>query len=215
MKGLIRKDLYYLKTSWKPLALSILIMGIFATKQGYGAILMIVVPTFFGLSVMGCIQQDAQNKWYDYHKVLPLSLSKIVSSRYLAYLSFILLGSLIMLLYGYGVSVTMGITALGKNFSLWQGMSMGIAIALGFAAFFLPATYYQKGEKMEVSMMISGFVSFGLVSLATKVLSLLGISLMDYVEHFFIILFCVSILAFLLSWVLSFVIYQKRAYCQK
>ena len=38
MIGLIRKDLYYLGTSWKPLLLSILILGGFATVKGFGAI---------------------------------------------------------------------------------------------------------------------------------------------------------------------------------
>ena len=49
---------------------------------------------------------------------------------------------------------------------MWQGFSMGIALALSFAAVFIPATYYNKGEKMEVSMMMSGFVSFGAVSVS-------------------------------------------------
>ena len=65
MLGLIKKDLYYLGTSWKVLFLSVLIIGWFSTSKGFGAILIIVLPTFFGLSILGCIQQDAQKKWYD------------------------------------------------------------------------------------------------------------------------------------------------------
>ena len=52
MNGLIRKDLYYLASSWKPLLLSVLIIGGFSTWKGFGAILIVILPTFFGLSVM-------------------------------------------------------------------------------------------------------------------------------------------------------------------
>ena len=51
MLGLIKKDLYYLGTSWKVLFLSVLIIGWFSTSKGFGAILIIVLPTFFGLSL--------------------------------------------------------------------------------------------------------------------------------------------------------------------
>ena len=152
MIGLIRKDLYYLASSWKPLLLSVFIIGGFSTWKGFGAILIVILPTFFGLSIMGCIQMDAQNKWYDYYRVLPISFRNVVAARYFAYLAFTGIGFLITVVYGYVIQFTMGITALGTRFAMWQGFSMGIALALSFAAVFIPATYYNKGEKMEVSI---------------------------------------------------------------
>ena len=80
-----------------------------------------------------------------------------------------------------------------------------------FAAVFIPATYYNKGEKMEVSMMMSGFVSFGAVYLASKLLMLFGIQLMDYADLFLQILFGASLLLFAISWAASNIIIQKRA----
>lgn len=87
----------------------------------------------------------------------------------------------------------------------------GIALALSFAAVFIPATYYNKGEKMEVSMMMSGFVSFGAVYLASKLLMLFGIQLMDYADMFLQILLGSSLLLFAISWTASNIIVQKRA----
>ena len=211
MIGLIRKDLYYLASSWKPLLLSVFIIGGFSTWKGFGAILIVILPTFFGLSIMGCIQMDAQNKWYDYYRVLPISFRNVVAARYFAYLAFTGIGFLITVVYGYVIQFTMGITALGTRFAMWQGFSMGIALALSFAAVFIPATYYNKGEKMEVSMMMSGFVSFGAVYLASKLLMLLGIQLMDYADIFLQILFGASLLLFAISWTASNIIVQKRA----
>ena len=211
MIGLIRKDLYYLASSWKPLLLSVFIIGGFSTWKGFGAILIVILPTFFGLSIMGCIQMDAQNKWYDYYRVLPISFRNVVAARYFAYLAFTGIGFLITVVYGYVIQFTMGITALGTRFAMWQGFSMCIALALSFAAVFIPATYYNKGEKMEVSMMMSGFVSFGAVYLASKLLMLFGIQLMDYADLFLQILFGASLLLFAISWAASNIIIQKRA----
>lgn len=211
MIGLIRKDLYYLASSWKPLLLSVFIIGGFSTWKGFGAILIVILPTFFGLSIMGCIQMDAQNKWYDYYRVLPISFRNVVAARYFAYLAFTGIGFLITVVYGYVIQFTMGITTLGTRFAMWQGFSMGIALALSFAAVFIPATYYNKGEKMEVSMMMSGFVSFGAVYLASKLLMLFGIQLMDYADMFLQILLCSSLLLFAISWITSNIIIQKRA----
>ena len=212
MIGLIRKDLYYLGTSWKPLLLSTLILGGFATSKGFGAILIIVLPTFFGMSIMGCIQLDAEKKWYDYHKILPISLKNIVASRYLAYLTFVGIGFLITVIYGYGVQWTMGLQSLGTRFVLWQGFLMGIALALAFAAVFIPVTYYYKGQKMEVSMMASGFISFGIVYFASKILDIFGIRLVDYTNIFIQILFTVSVIAFIISWGISNIVYKKCLY---
>ena len=121
------------------------------------------------------------------------------------------IGFLITVVYGYVIQFTMGITALGTRFAMWQGFSMGIALALSFAAVFIPATYYNKGEKMEVSMMMSGFVSFGAVYLASKLLMLFGIQLMDYADMFLQILLGSSLLLFAISWTASNIIVQKRA----
>lgn len=210
MIGLIRKDLYYLTTSWKPLLLSVLILGGFSTWKGFGAILIVILPTFFGLSILGCIQMDAQRKWYDYYRVLPVSLRNVVAARYLAYLSFMTIGFLITVVYGYVIQFTMGITSLGTRFAMWQGFSMGLALALSFAAVFLPATYYNKGEKMEVSMMISGFVSFGAVYLVSRLLTLFDIQLVDIADIFLQLLFSATMLMFAVSWLVSNIIIQKR-----
>lgn len=107
MIGLIRKDLYYLASSWKPLLLSVFIIGGFSTWKGFGAILIVILPTFFGLSIMGCIQMDAQNKWYDYYRVLPISFRNVVAARYFAYLAFTGIGFLITVVYGYVIQFTM------------------------------------------------------------------------------------------------------------
>ena len=183
MIGLIRKDLYYLASSWKPLLLSVFIIGGFSTWKGFGAILIVILPTFFGLSIMGCIQMDAQNKWYDYYRVLPISFRNVVAARYFAYLAFTGIGFLITVVYGYVIQFTMGITALGTRFAMWQGFSM----------------------------MMSGFVSFGAVYLASKLLMLFGIQLMDYADMFLQILLGSSLLLFAISWTASNIIVQKRA----
>lgn len=210
MNGLIRKDVYYLLSGWKPLLLSILVVGAFTTYKGFGAIFIVLLPTFIGATVIGCVQLDAQKKWYDYYKILPVLSQNIVASRYISYLIFVGIGFIITFIYGYGVEMSLGLESLGKHFALWQGFLMGIALALGFASFFIPATYYNKGEKMEVSMMMSGLASFGAIYLASKVLSFYRINLMDYADIFIQILFIVSFICFIVSWIVSYFIYKKH-----
>ena len=65
---------------------------------------------------------------------------------------------------------------------------------------------------MEVSMIVSGFISFGLVYISTKVLQLLGIHLMDYSHLFIQILFVVAVITFTISWMISNFIYNKKRY---
>lgn len=65
---------------------------------------------------------------------------------------------------------------------------------------------------MEVSMIISSFFSFGAVSLASKLLEFIGINLMDYSHIIIQILFVVSIISFIISWLISNFIYNKKRY---
>ena len=46
MIGLIKKDLYYLMTSWKVIVLSIVIIAWFATTKNIGAIIITVLPDY-------------------------------------------------------------------------------------------------------------------------------------------------------------------------
>ncbi len=212
MIGLIKKDLYYLMTSWKVIVLSIIIISWFATTKNIGAVIITVLPTYFGLSILGCIQQDAQKKWYEYYKILPIVPNQIVASRYLTYLCFISIGFIFAAIYGYGVQFSLGIENLGKNFTMMQAFQLGGTLALGFASFFIPATYFNKGEKMEVSMIISSFFSFGVIFLTSKLIKLLGVNLMDYSHIIIQIFFAASIITFVISWQISNLIYNKKRY---
>lgn len=62
MIGLIRKDLYYLTTSWKPLLLSVLILGGFSTWKGFGAILIVILPNFFRVKRFGLYSDGCTEK---------------------------------------------------------------------------------------------------------------------------------------------------------
>lgn len=212
MIGLIKKDLYYLLDSWKELLLSIIIIAWFVTANNMGAILVAFLPTIFGLSILGCIQHDAQKKWYEYYKILPIVPHQIVASRYLTYLCFIGIGFIFAAIYGYGVQLSFGIDNLGSNFTMIQGFQMAFVLALGFGAFFIPATYYNKGEKMEKSTLISGLCSFGILYFVVKLLKFMGVNLMDYSHIIIQILFVVSIIAFIISWLISNLIYNKKRY---
>lgn len=59
---------------------------------------------------------------------------------------------------------------------------------------------------------MNGFVSFGTIYLAVKLLKLAQIDLMENVYVFVQIVFAASILAFLISWLLSNAIYHKKRY---
>ena len=65
---------------------------------------------------------------------------------------------------------------------------------------------------MEVSMIISSFFSFGAIYLASKILKIIGVNLMDYSHIIIQIVFVVSIIAFIISWQISNLIYNKKRY---
>lgn len=210
MIGCIRKDLYYLCGNWRITALSIAIGAVYVTMNNLAAILIILLPVFIAMSILGCVQSDAQKNWYAFNCIIPLSLRKIVSSRYLAYLLFMLIGLVLAGLYGITIQLTLGSIALGNYLTLIKALMMGVALTLGFGCCFLPATYYFHGEKMEICMMISAFVAFGIIVIAHNILALIGISIRDYQDMTTYILFFTSAVLFLISWLISVQIYKKR-----
>lgn len=212
MIGFIKKDMYYLLTSWKLNVLSILIVGAFLGYQHMGVILIILLPTFFALSILGCIQNDAQKKWYHVNRILPISIKQIVSSRYIAFLIYITIGIFIVWIYAVLLQSIYGLELIGKSFEIWQGLCIGASIALGFGTCFLPATYYYHGERMEIAMMLSSLIAFGVFLGIMKVLPFLGISLQDYKDICIQLLCITSCIAFFFSWIISIIIYQKRRF---
>lgn len=212
MIGFIKKDMYYLLTSWKLNALSILIIGVMLGFQHMGVILIVLLPTFFALSILGCIQNDSQKKWYQFNRILPISLKQIVSSRYISFLLYIGIGTLIVWIYAILLQATCGLETIGKNFEIWQGVCVGASIALGFGACFLPATYYYHGEKMELSMMFSSLIAFGAFIGVMKLLPVFGIEIRDYQDIMIQLMFVSTIVMFLISWFVAIQIYQKRRF---
>lgn len=211
MIGLIRKDLYYLLHNMKTFILVSIVIGLFLTLNSYGILFILFLPACMAIGVSDCIRNDHDKNWYDLYRVLPLSLSKIIASRFLVFFAYIGLGLLLTYVYGIVAQMMLGADIFGKGFILWKGIVYACAIALLAGTSYLPLTYYHHGDKMNSSLFLSGVIGYLLYSVMSGIVSFMGLSIVNDpngVTPFIVV--CISFLYIMISWFISIYIYHKR-----
>lgn len=205
MKGLLLKDLYM---SSKYCRAFLIIVFVFLAVSFFGDdnIFFIVYPTMIaGIIPMTLISYDERDKWNQYSGTLPYSRAQLVSSKYL-----------IGLLFG-GISYVVSVAAtavrmlLKGYFSLDELLIMGtILLVLGVIAptLLLPFVFKFGAEKGRIAF----YVMVGLISAIGAVLAGLGFQAILPVGNIWTlaVIAGISIVLYVLSWLLSVVFYRKR-----
>ena len=100
MKGLIRKDLYFLENSLKMLIIAMIVIGIGVSFLISSEIFIIIFPIVLGSVILITIPKEKNNKWDKFIAMTPLSKDTLLNSKYILYLSMTILGLII------GIAVT-------------------------------------------------------------------------------------------------------------
>ncbi|QQK08501.1 ABC-2 transporter permease [Miniphocaeibacter halophilus] len=82
MKGLILKDLYYMKNNFKLLAVVFLLYGIMFINQKSFMFFPAVMTMLIGFMTLGIITVDEKNNWDKYALTMPLSRKNLVQEKF-------------------------------------------------------------------------------------------------------------------------------------
>lgn len=127
MKGLIRKDLYFLENSLKMLVIAMIVIGIGVSFLISTEIFIIIFPIVLGSVILVTIPKEKNTKWDKFIAMTPLSKDTLLNSKYLLYLAMTTLGIII----GTVVTFLSYIFTKEVNFmNLYSSIGLSISVSL-------------------------------------------------------------------------------------
>ena len=205
MKGLIYKDLLYLKSSYKQLLITFIIVIFLCFYKNYLDIVLIGLPCLFSMIIIGSMQIEQENLMHIYISISSLKLEKVVLSKYISYFILTLIGIMISVLLCLLVNV------IGNNQSNSFTDMMGISIGSGFSFIFgstiIPIYYMFKDKKIDT------LLSYSMIAIAVFiviVLSLLknlnGSMFMNNLDFVSYVFSFISVLIYVCSFCITLII---------
>lgn len=214
MKGLLRNNLYATILNAKVFSCFMILLGIFvvavisqALQIGY------VMISIIGFSVNALVvaKNEFISKWGKYKLTLPVKRADIVKSLFLNQIIWLFVGTLFS-----GIEMSLSWLFHGCPFDQAIGVlkifALGISASLFLTAVFFPLFYAGGEEKNEVFLVISLLCAFGIdLAIVSAVNKLPGSEIVSIVYGTVILIIC-SLLAFILSYLLTAKIFKKKEY---
>lgn len=172
MKGLILKDIYLVlkSISWVylfPIAIIIVCAG--SNITFLLPIISMIIPIFFGFFVNNTLYADEQSHWNRYSRALPLSISTVVTSKYV-------LGGLLLLCGSFFSLIVCVILAILGSIPLKYALSLvllGLMLSIVYVSVLIPAVYkfgISKGPVIFIGLIsILVVIPIGLNSLGINI----------------------------------------------
>ncbi len=208
MKGLITKELIALKKQL--FILSILIIAFSAASIWGELSFCMVIPMFLSIFSINSLTMDEQSKWQQYSISLPYSRKTIVSSKYVTTL-IVLTISVLILTICYFIS---GFVNSEHSIKLSLLISGGMFTGAVYPILFFPLALKLSSLNGRTVLFIINAVFGGI--LGASVCTFLdsefssGISVFNKFEFLSLIIFTVIVVLYLISWIISIKIYEKR-----
>ncbi len=212
MKGLIIKDVLFLKNNFRQFVFVIAMFGFIGVMMEDNSYLSFIIPMFIMVLCISTFNYDEFNNWDAYSITLPLERNEIVRSKYIFTLSICLVGAV----GGTIISVIVGL--FGQVMTLEDiAMTLLSSIAGIIACISLsyPAIYKFGVQKSRVFMFAFAFGLSGLVGLVTIVMNSLEIDFSGllFLENYLLFIIPVIVLLVLYgSYKLSCSIYLKKEF---
>lgn len=210
MKGLLRNNIYSMKTNLQTAFIIALICSIIPIFEK--RILLIVLCVQFLVFIVNLgnsMSVDVNSRWNKFELTLPVKRNDIVNAKYLSFLILILLG-LIMAIMTIAatlvthpeVSITEVIFGIGLGFSVST-----ITISIAY-----PIMLKLGTEKNEIIIFLSTCVSFGIYLLITYIISEFNDGTIKHSENPIVALVAlvVSVLFIIVSYRISICEYKKN-----
>lgn len=214
MKGLVLKDLLFIKSNIKTLAIVIVAVFIFSfTVSDVNIISMI--PFMIVMICISSFSYDEFNKWDSYAIGLPVTRSKIVQSKYIFTILVEIIAILIGILITYIIGLFNSSVAFNETVAYMIGVLFGISL---FIAVMYPLMFKfgsQKG-RIYIFVVVAAVVFLGFaLKYILNILNInLGISnLIEVVNNNMIIFSLIGIVVLLVvSYLVSLRIYKRKEF---
>ena len=218
MKGLIIKDLLFIKSTWKNMI--ILFIGSLLISIALGNYLLAIctLPVMLLSSGITTFQTDEFYNTESYTLSYPLSRKQIVLSKYIFTLILLILSSYIGLMIYYLVGLIINPGYNGLNTDMLKYFFMMEAGALIVDSIFYPVIYKYGCEKSRLVLMSIVMLLLGIGSILSVYMNTVQINydfagLLNFIQTYGIQVLGVIVLIFLiLSYILSIVFYKHKDY---
>lgn len=197
MKGLLLKDFYTTKANILVAFLSCIVMAIGLSIVISPSVVIILVAIPLSMTVSSTIISDKKNKWTQFAITLPVTKKQIISSKYIAYLFWTVLGMLIGSLICYIILKVTNST--DEYINMFMGFNIIISLLSG--SFIIPCNFMLPGENSLIGTILAYSMTSGILALFIYLIKkVIGVSNMNLT---LLIICSISVIVYLISWYIS------------
>ena len=199
MKGLITKDLYFLGNSLKMLIVAMVVIGIGTSFLINTEMFIIIFPIALGSVILITIPKEKNTKWDKFIALTPLPKDTLLNTKYLLYLAMVFIGIVI------GIDITFISYYIKGGFDLSDllaSIGLSISVSLLSGGISIPINFLWSEERAIIGQISSyTFVALFLVALLYGINFF--VSVKDNIGIIMIILGIVSMVIFIISWIIG------------
>lgn len=198
MKGLLLKDFYTTKANILVALLSCLVMAIGLSFVISPSVVIILVAIPLSMTVSGTIISDKKNKWTQYSVTLPVSKKQIISSKYIAYLFWVIVGLIVGTLICLAV---LKITNTTDNYmNIFIGFSIIISLLSG--SIIMPCNFILPEEQSIIGTILAYSLTSGILALSIFGLNQI-FNVRENMNMTLVICCIISAVIYIISWIVS------------
>lgn len=210
MLGLIKKDLFLIRSNIKIFVILLFVYGVMAFQGEMN--LSIILPVMSVILMISTFSYDSYNKWDAYTCSLPNGRKNSVRSKYLTTLLLVIITTIIVILLGFIIAYAHEKTYTMEN--VISNILSGIISAVLIQSFMYPAIYKFGVEKARIGVFIGVFGITILAGIIAKFVdfNLLFKNLSFVSDYFFIVVPIIMVLILYISYKISERIYLKKEF---
>lgn len=198
MKGLLLKDFYTTKANILVALLSCLVMAIGLSFVISPSVVIILVAIPLSMTVSGTIISDKKNKWTQYSVTLPVSKKQIISSKYIAYLFWVIVGLIVGTLI---CLIVLKITNTTDNYmNIFIGFSIIISLLSG--SIIMPCNFILPEEQSIIGTILAYSLTSGILALSIFGLNQI-FNVRENMNMTLVICRIISAVIYIISWIVS------------
>lgn len=198
MKGLLLKDFYIIKEGIVILILTFIGVGSGLSVVISPWVLLVIAATMLSMTAGTTIQNDKTTKWDQFSVTLPISRKTVISSKYCMYLLLCITG------ISLGIIVCCVASVIKGNFdfdSLILYTCLGVTVSLFPGSINIPCSYLFDEEKSMIGLLVSYIITSGIVAGIIFILNQF-LDIKEKMSIVLVIIMGVSIIVFLISWII-------------
>lgn len=217
MKGLIVKDLLFIKNNMKTFLIILLAFSIIAISNENYNFMLYIIPFFLVMMTISTFNYDEFNNWNSYCLTLPISRKKIVQSKYLFTIFLAIVGIIltaIIIITFKSINQSLNLEEQISNFC---GSFFAVSLIISIL---YPLIYKFGSEKGRIFIFVIVLIVSIIIGIIFSLLEQLSInyhsllSSLNSLNYIQISLFMlvISIITIIISYLISLRIYQKKEF---